>query len=60
MSIAFQDGYKNATLTFESDKITFESTVDDGDYSPGTYDCWMDWEQPVMENGRTCCIRRGS
>lgn len=59
MSIAFQDGYKNATLTFESDKITFESTVDDGDYSPGTYDCWMDWEQPVMEKMAELAVSEG-
>ena len=59
MATDFQNGYKNASLTFESDKITFQNTVNNDKFSPGAYEVMMDWEQPIMEKMAELAVSEG-
>jgi len=59
MATDFQIGYKNASLTFESDKITFQNTLSNDKFSPGTMEVMMDWEQPIMEKMAELAVSAG-
>jgi len=59
MATDFQKGYKNASLTFESDKITFQNAVNNHKFSPGTMEVMMDWEQPIMEKMAEVAVEEG-
>ena len=59
METDFQKGYKASTLTFESDKITFQNEVSNWKFSPGTMEVMMDWEQPIMEKMAEVAVSEG-
>ena len=59
MATDFQKGYKAATLTFESDKITFQNELTNWKFSPGVMEVMMDWEQPIMEKMAEIAVSEG-
>ena len=59
METDFQKGYKKATLTFESDRITFQNELSNWKFSPGTMEVMMDWEQPIMEKMAELAVSEG-
>jgi len=59
MATDIQKEYWNAKLKFESDKITFDSTVDNDKFSPGTLEVMMDWERPIMEKMAELTVSEG-
>ncbi len=59
MATDFQKGYKKATLTFESDRITFQNELTNWKFSPGVMEVMMDWEQPIMEKMAEIAVSEG-
>jgi hypothetical protein len=59
METDFQKGYKKATLTFESDRITFQNELTNWKFTPGVMEVMMDWEQPIMEKMAELTVSEG-
>ena len=59
MATKIQNAYKDATLTFTDDKITWHCPHPTNHGPAGTYEVMMDWEQPIMEKMAEVAVSEG-
>tara|TARA_Y100001963_G_scaffold100500_1_gene138323 strand:+ start:3303 stop:4352 length:1050 start_codon:yes stop_codon:yes gene_type:complete len=59
MATQIQNAYKDATLTFTDDKITWHCPHPTNHGAAGTYEVMMGWEQPIMEKMAELAVSEG-